>query len=325
MRKVPAKVAQTVAVVVCNGVTPFEFAVACEVFGIDRSELHRPWYRFLVCAAQPPPLTAATGFSVDTVHGLDSLHGADTIVVPADGRVGEGVPELLEALRHAHSRGARILSLCSGAFTLAAAGLLDGRPATTHWMYAEELARRYPKVEVDPGVLYVDDGDLLTSAGTAAGIDLCLHVVRLDFGAEVANAVARRMVAPRHRDGGQAQFIAEPLAHLPPTDPFAETLAWTEEHLDQPVTVEDLARRAAMSPRTFARRFKTAMGTTPHRWLLRQRVLLAQRLLETTDHPIELIAGHCGFGTGANLRQHFRRLVRTTPNAYRRTFGPTAS
>ena len=320
LRKKAASRRKTVAAVVCNGVSPFEFAVACEVFGLDRSELGVPWYRFLVCAAEPPPVTTPMGFTIDTPHGLGALRRADTIVVPADNRHGEELDELLEALRRAHARGAHILSVCTGAFALAAAGLLDGRRATTHWMHAEELARRYPKVKVDPDVLYVDDGDILTSAGTAAGIDLCLHVVRQDFGAEIANAVARRMVVPPHRDGGQAQFIDEPLPDLPGADPFVGTLSWMGEHLDQPVTVDDLARRSAMSPRTFARRFRATTGTTPHRWLLRHRVLFAQRLLESTDQPVELIARRSGLGTAANLRQHFHRFVLLSPSDYRRRF-----
>jgi transcriptional regulator GlxA family with amidase domain len=210
--------------------------------------------------------------------------------------------------------------VCTGAFILAAAGLLDGRTVTTHWAHADDLARQYPLVDVNPDVLYVDDGDILTSAGTAAGIDLCLHVVRQDFGAEIANSVARRMVVPPHRDGGQAQFVDEPLPDLASSDPFTETLVWIQEHLDQPISVEHLAQLAAMSPRTFARRFRATTGTTPHHWLIRQRVLLAQRLLETTDHSVELVASRCGFGTATNLRQHFQRLVCTTPNGYRRTF-----
>ena len=289
--------------VVCNGVSPFEFAVACEVFGSDRSDLGVPWYRFLVCAAQPPPITTQAGFTISTAHGLEGLRRADTIVVPANARQGENVEELLDGLR-----------------TLAAAGLLDGRRATTHWRQADELARLYPNVRLDPGVLYVDDGDILTSAGTAAGIDLCLHVVQQDFGAEVANAVARRMVVPPHRDGGQAQFVDAPIPDLPFAEPFNETLVWIQGHLDQPISVEDLAQRSAMSPRTFARRFRATTGTTPHRWVVGQRVLFAQRLLETTELPVELIASRSGFGTATNLRQHFQRLVRTSPHAYRRTF-----
>jgi transcriptional regulator GlxA family with amidase domain len=203
---------------------------------------------------------------------------------------------------------------------LTAAGLLDGRRATTHWMHVDEMARRYPEVRLEPGVLYVDEGDVMTSAGTAAGIDLCLHVVRLDFGAEVANAVARRMVVPPHRDGGQAQYVEAPMPALAGSDLFSGTMAWMQEHLDEPMTVEDLAERAAMSPRTFARRFRATTGTTPLQWLLRQRVLLAQPLLETTDEPVELVAQRCGFGSAAGLRQHFRRALSTSPLVYRRAF-----
>jgi transcriptional regulator GlxA family with amidase domain len=314
----------SVAAVVCHGVAPFELAVACEVFGIDRSDLGVPWYRFSVCAAEPPPIRASVGgFTIDTPYGLDEVVRADTVVVPAWGadRLDEEPPPgLLDALRTAHARGARILSVCSGAFVLAAAGLLDGRRATTHWMHSEELARRYPAVRVEPGVLYVDEGDVMTSAGTAAGIDLCLHIVRLDHGAEIANAVARRMVVQPHRDGGQAQYVEAPVPSLAGSDLFSATLTWMTENLDQPVTVEDLAERAAMSPRTFARRFRATTGTTPLQWVVRQRVVLAQRLLETTDEPVERIAERCGFGTAAGLRLHFRRSLATSPQAYRRTF-----
>jgi transcriptional regulator GlxA family with amidase domain len=314
----------TVATVICHGVAPFEMAVPCEVFGIDRSELGVPWYRHRVCAAEPPPIRSSMGFTIDTPFGLDEVVKADTVVVPAWGPAqldDDPPPALLEALRTAHRRGARILSVCSGAFVLAAAGLLDGRRATTHWMHAEALAARYPQVEVDADVLYVDNGDVMTSAGTAAGIDLCLHVVRLDFGAEIANAVARRMVVPPHREGGQAQFVEAPVtAGEPGSDRFAATLEYMLEHLDQPLSVEGMAERAAMSPRTFARRFRATTGTTPGQWLVRQRVLLAQRLLEITDDPVELIALRCGFGTAAGLRLHFRRVLATSPLVYRRTF-----
>src|SRR5579859_367444 len=320
MRKNPAKKRHTVAAVVADGLSPFEFAVACEVFGVDRSEdAGVPWYRFVVCAANRLPVTTTCGFTIDISHGLEVLRRADTIVVPASG-TGEHNEELLEALRQAHARGARIMSVCTGAFVLAAAGLLDGRPATTHWMHADDLARRYPRVRLDPGVLYIDDGDILTSAGTAAGIDLFLHVVRLDHGAEIANTVARRMVVPPHRDGGQAQFVDQPLPDLAPGDPFAQTMVWVQEHLGEALSVNDLAARSAMSPRTFARRFRATAGTTPHQWLLRQRVGLAQRLLETTDLSVDLIAERCGLGTATNMRQHFQRIVRTSPHAYRRTF-----
>ena len=315
-----ARKRRTVAVLAFENVAPFELAVPCEVFGIDRSDIASPWYRFMVCAVESPVRTSI-GFTIDTPYGLDDLERADTIVVPAGTGVSKQAPEaMLEALRRANRRGARIMSVCSGAFVLAEAGLLDGRRATTHWAHAEELARRYPDVKVDPKVLYVDDGDILTSAGTAAGIDLCLHVVRLDYGAEVANAVARRMVVPPHRDGGQAQYVDQPIPFGPGDDLLGDLLTWMVEHLEEQLAVEDLARRAAMSPRHFARRFRAVTGTTPHQWLLGQRVLLAQRLLETTDEPIELVADRCGFGTAANLRQHFSRIVGTSPASYRRTF-----
>jgi len=314
----------TVAAIVANGLSPFEFAVACEVFGIDRSaDLGVPWYRFLVCSAGPGPVITATGFSITAPHDLKALRRADTIVVPVSGRSKDPSEELLSELRRAHSRGARLLSVCTGAFTLAAAGLLDGRRATTHWKHTEELARRFPEVKVDPDVLYVDEGDIMTSAGTAAGIDLCLHVVRLDYGAEIANRVARSMVVAPHRDGGQAQFVHAPVPDLDAGDPFAATMVWVQAHLDEPLAVSELARRSAMSPRTFARRFRATTGTTPHHWMLRQRVLLAQRLLETTTMPIDLVASRCGLGTATNLRQHFQRIVRTSPQAYRRTFQPS--
>ncbi|MDQ3756810.1 MAG: transcriptional regulator FtrA [Actinomycetota bacterium] len=311
----------TVAALVPRRVSPFELAVACEVFGIDRSELVSPWYRFMVCAAEPPPLVTDMGFTIDTPYGLADVRKADTVIVPAGIRADQEPPEpMLEALRAADKRGARILSVCTGAFVLAAAGLLDGRRATTHWMHADLLAERYPNVKVDPKVLYVEDGNVMTSAGTAAGIDLCLHVVRLDHGAEVANAVARRMVVPPHREGGQAQYVDQPVASSDGDGLLTDLLTWMEEHLDEPLSVEDLARRAAMSPRHFARRFRAVTGTTPHHWLLTQRVLYAQRLLERTDQSVELIASRCGFGSAANLRQHFQRVVGTSPAAYRRTF-----
>ena len=320
-----ARKPHTVAALIGNEVAPFELSVPCEVFGIDRSELVSPWYRFIVCAAGERPVrTSIGGFTVDTPFGLEDAARADTVVVVPqhwqDQPTDPERPRILETLRTAHRRGARIMSMCTGAFLLAEAGLLDRRPATTHWMYTDELARRYPKVKVDPRVLYVDDGDILTSAGTAAGIDLCLHIVRQDHGAEVANAVARRMVVPPHRDGGQAQFVDSPVAACPAEDPLSDVIDWMTEHLDRPLSVEQLARRASMSPRTFARRFRAATGTTPHQWLLSQRILLAQRLLETTDEAVERIAEQCGFGTAAALRVHFQRAVATSPNAYRRTF-----
>ena len=311
------------AVVIFDRIPLFEMAVPCEVFGTDRSDMGLPNYRLMVCAAEEGPLRSSLGFTVEADYGLEGLREAQTIVVPALGmcNIDNPVPEpLISGLWQAYERGARIVSLCTGAFVLAAAGLLDGRRATTHWMNAGELARRFPKVEVDPDVLYVDEGQILTSAGTAASIDLCLHLVRLDRGAEVANMFARRMVVPPHRDGGQAQYIQTPLPENPDAGLLAETLTWARENLDAPLTVAGMARRACMSSRTFARRFKEVTGTTPLRWVLEQRVLAAQCRLETSGASIEEIAGECGFGTGATFRLHFKRVVGVSPTDYRGTF-----
>jgi transcriptional regulator GlxA family with amidase domain len=320
VRKDPAK-AHTVALLVDDGFSPLEFSVACEVFGFDRSDLGVAWYRLLVCGAHPGPIAAAVPFHLVAPYGLEGLRAADTIVVPPIDRESPPIDEaVLDELRRAHQRGVRLISLCTGAFVLARAGVLDGKTATTHWRHSQQLAAEYPLVRVDRDVLYVDEGDVLTSAGSAASMDLCLHVVRCDLGAEVANRLARRCVVPPHRDGGQAQFVEEPFTAVAAGDAFADTLGWAQEHLDEPMAVEDLARRAAMSPRSFARRFRAATGTSPHRWLISQRVLLAQRLLETTELSIEQVAWRCGLGTSANLRLHFSSLVRASPAAYRRTF-----
>jgi AraC family transcriptional regulator, transcriptional activator FtrA len=311
----------TVALVVFDRISPFEMAVPCEVFGADRSDMGLPNYRFLVCAAEEGLLRTDAGFGIVAPYGLDGLREAQTVVVPAWRDVEEAPPtELADALRRSYKRGARIVSLCSGSFVLAAAGLLDGRRATTHWMYAGTLADRFPEVDVDPNVLYVDQGQILTSAGTAAGIDLCLHLVRLDHGAEVANAFARRMVVPPHRDGGQAQYVRMPVAESSEEEPLRETLEWASANLGRPLTVADMAHHARMSERTFARRFREATGTTPLRWVLRQRVLAAQRRLESSEDPVERVAQDCGFGTGATLRLHFGREVGVSPTRYRGTF-----
>jgi AraC family transcriptional activator FtrA len=314
-----------VAALVGSPVAPFELGVAHEVFGIDRSEYADPWYRFRVIGAfgQTIPVSGGGGWSITTPYTLDDLAEADTILLPVWPDWDKPAPpELLDMLRDAHARGARLVSVCTGAFLLAQTGLLDGRRATTHWMYTDALAERHPAVEVDRDVLFVDAGDgLYTSAGTGAGIDLCLHIVRLDHGAEVANKVARRMVVPPQRDGGQAQFVDAPVPDDVADDPIAATIDWAIAHIDEPMTVDQLARRAMLSPRSFARRFRAATGTTPMQWLLRQRVFHAQRLLETTDLPVERVAERCGFGTATALRVHFRRLVGTTPMSYRRTFG----
>jgi transcriptional regulator GlxA family with amidase domain len=310
-----------VAAVVLHGVHPFELGVACEVFGLERPELGVPWYEFRVCAAEPPPLRTEAGFLLDTPHTLADLEDADTLVFTHWRAPEEPVPPaLIAAVRAAHARGARLLSICSGVFVLAAAGVLDGQPATTHWKYTEALAAQYPSIDVQQDVLYIDNGQVLTSAGTAAGIDLCLHVVRLDYGAEIANAVARRMVVAAHREGGQAQFIEQPVLAQADDDALGAAAAWALAHLDAPITVEQLAARACMSPRTFARRFRASYGTTPYRWLLAQRLVLARRLLETTGRSVELVAEQAGFGTAAALRVHFRRSVATSPVSYRRVF-----
>lgn len=314
----------TVATIVCDGATPFEFAVASEVFGIDRSDLGVPWYRHMLCSATGEPIEAFGGITVGTPFGLADAEQADTIIV-APTRSRDFPDELLRFLVRAHQRGARLVSLCSGSFILAEAGLLDGRTTTTHWMHAEEFRARHPDIGLDPAVLYIDDGDILTSAGTAASIDLCLHLVRCDFGAEVANGVARRMVVPPHRDGGQAQYVDHPIDDLPGSELFSDAIEWAEANLGEPITVDALAARAAMSPRTFARRFSATTGTTPHQWLTHQRVNMARRLLESTDASIERIATDAGFGSATNLRSHFQRLVKTTPTQYRRTFGGTSS
>jgi AraC family transcriptional activator FtrA len=312
-----------VVALVTHGVAPFELGVACEVFGLARPEIIDPWpYDFLLASPDQPPVRTNAGFSLSDIEPLRALDRADTIVIPAWASAGTTppTPEVIDALQRAHKRGTRLLTVCSGAFALAHAGLLDGRRATTHWRYADQLAAQFPAIDVDPDVLYVDEGQILTSAGTAAGIDLCLHVVRSDHGVTIANAVARRMVVPPHRDGGQAQFVEAPIDIDGESDPLAATLDWALEHLDEPLTVETLARRALMSPRTFARRFRAATGTTPLQWVLRQRISSAQRMLETSDVPIEVIAQRIGFGSAAVLRTHFRRVVGTPPLAYRRTF-----
>ncbi|MEM7357378.1 MAG: helix-turn-helix domain-containing protein, partial [Acidobacteriota bacterium] len=262
---------------------------------------------------------ATGGLQVSAPVGLEPLTQAGTIVLPGWRDLAEQPPaELLDALVAAYERGARLLSVCSGAFVLAATGLLDGRRATTHWRYADELARRYPAIEVDPSVLYVDEGSLLTSAGSAAGLDLCLHLVRRDFGAAVANSVARRLVVPPHRDGGQAQFIDAPIDAS--ENGLAELLDWARQRLDQAHSTESLARQAHISPRTLARRFRDTMGSTPHQWLRRERVARAREYLEETDWDLERIAQRCGFGEAQLLRLHFSRLVGTTPSQYRKTF-----
>ena len=312
---------RTVAVVVHAGVTVFELGVACDIFGDAWSAtLGVPWYRLLVCGVTAGPVATDSGFQVLPACGLERVREAGTVIVLPSVAFEQVPAELPGVLRQARARGSRIVSLCTGAFALGAAGLLDGRRATTHWEECALLARRYPAAKVDPDVLFTDEDGILTSAGSAASIDLCLHLVRTDHGTEIATQLARQLVVPPQRDGGQAQYIDAPMPDHDSSGLFAGTLDWLQEHLAEPVTIEDLAVRAAMSPRTFARRFLASTGTTPYRWLLRQRIQLAQRLLETTDLPVDRVARASGFSTAANLRKHFSRAVRTSPQAYRRTF-----
>jgi AraC family transcriptional activator FtrA len=311
---------QKVAALVCDGLCTFEFAIVVEVFGLPRPELPVDWYRFSVCSLERTPLRATGGVKVVVASGLSALRGAGTIVIPGWRNPDEPPPPaLLHALRRAHSRGVRLMSICSGVFVLAAAGLLDGKRATTHWRYVERLRARYPRIHVEPDVLYVDEGSILTSAGSAAGIDLCLHVVRTDYGAEIANQVARRLVVPPHRDGGQAQYVREPIRNRDTTG-LAPTLEWAVGRLRHGLSVADLARRAGMSMRTFARRFVDETGTTPHRWLTHQRLIAAQRRLEVTAESIDRVAEAVGFETAETLRFHFRRAFGVSPTSYRKRF-----
>ncbi|MEU7531469.1 helix-turn-helix domain-containing protein [Saccharothrix sp. NPDC042600] len=308
---------RTVAVAATDGMLHFELALAYEVFGSAPAALPGPWYDVTVCGTRP---VRVGRFLVEPDHGLDALARADTVIVPALADVDADPPaDLVEAVRAAHDAGARVVSLCTGVFALAAAGLLDGLRATTHWAHTDQLAARYPEVTVDPDVLYVDNGTVLTSAGKAAAMDLCLHLVRRDHGSAVANVVARRLVVPPHRAGGQAQFVTTP---VPDRDdhPLADLLPWIMARLDQPLTVEDLARRANLSSRHLARHFQAVTGTTPLKWLMAQRIRRAQELLETTDDNVDTIAAAAGMGTATTLRRHFHRALGVPPDTYRRTF-----
>jgi len=316
---------QKVAVLALDGIAPFELGTLCEVFGTDRTADGFPPYEFQLCSVDGGPVRTSSGFELTPHADLTPLAYADLVAVPAH-PIGSVVPEAAAAaLRDAHERGAIVLSVCSGAFLLGEAGLLDGRECTTHWKYADELQRRFPKAKVDPRVLYVDDGNLLTSAGTAAGIDLCLHLVRREQGTALATKLARRMVVPPHRDGCQAQYVDIPLPEEPDAPTLSPLLQWISENLGQPHTVESLATSVYMAPRTFARRFKAETGATPHDWLTTQRVLLARRVLEETDLGIDTVATRCGFGDAAAMRHHFAKRLGVTPQAYRSTFRPVAA
>ncbi|MDM4762719.1 helix-turn-helix domain-containing protein [Galbitalea sp. SE-J8] len=306
-----------------DGVAPFEFGVVCEVFGIDRTAMGGPVFDFHIATADPGPVRTSLGFAMTIENDLAIAADADLVAVPAHalGRVDE---RYLTVIRDAVDRGAWVLSVCSGAFALAQAGVLSGKRATTHWMHTDRLARQHPDIEVDPDVLFVQEGRIVTSAGTAAGIDAALHVVRQEFGAAVTNVIARRMVIPPQRDGGQAQFIASPVADRC-ADSLASTVEWMLENLEQELTIEQLSRRALMSTRTFARRFRADVGATPAAWLNRQRIIRAQQLLEQSDLGLEQIAQRCGFGAAAVMRHHFLKVLQTTPQAYRRAFGARES
>ncbi|WP_093156683.1 GlxA family transcriptional regulator [Saccharopolyspora antimicrobica] len=311
---------RSVAAVVLDDVAPFELGVLCEVFGLDRTADGVPPVDFRICGQRPgEPVRTSVGMQVVPPHGLDELARADVVAVPAAQIRDHYPPEVLDGLRAAAARGATLLSVCSGAFLLGAAGLLDGRRCTTHWYHAAEFRRRFPTAQLDPDVLYVDDGDVVTSAGTAAGIDACLHLVRRELGSTAAMRIARRMVVPPQRDGGQRQFVDLPVPDCTGAS-LEPVLAWMRETLDVEHNVAGLAARARMSPRTFARRFVAETGTTPNQWLATQRILHARRLLEDTELGIEQIARECGFSTAALLRHHFRRIVGVPPRDYRRTF-----
>jgi transcriptional regulator GlxA family with amidase domain len=307
----------SLALAVTDGMLHFELSMAYEVFEAAPDGVTVPWYDVTVCGSAA---VRVGRFRLEPDQGLDGLRHADTVIVPGWADLDVDPPaELVDAVRAAHEAGARVASLCTGAFVLAAAGLLDGKQATTHWAHTDVLAARHPRVDVDPDVLYVDNGSVLTSAGKAAAMDLCLHLVRQDHGSAVANAVARRLVVPPHRAGGQAQFVAAP---VPTRDdhPLGALLPWVVERLDRPLTVEDLARQARMSSRHLGRRFRETTGTTPLQWLLTQRIRRAQELLEATDDSVDAIATATGMGTATTLRRHFNRTVGVPPDSYRRTF-----
>jgi transcriptional regulator GlxA family with amidase domain len=327
MCKNPAMTARhRIAVLALPDVVAFDLGVPAQVFSAARDAAGRRYYEVRTCTPDGGPVATVAGFAAVPEYDLSLLASVDTVIVPGvhgDSATLHGTPEVRAALRDAHNRGTRVMSICTGAFLLAAAGLLDDRPATTHWAHADAFRARYPRVKLDPDVLFVDDGDILTSAGVAAGIDLCLHVVRRDHGSEVANHAARRCVVPPWRDGGQSQFIERPLPASGDAT-TGPTRAWALDRLDRPLDLAVLAGHARMSVRTFTRRFREETGMSPGRWLLRQRVELARRLLEGTDLPIERVAVQAGFGTATSLRQHLHAAVGVSPAAYRRTFRTVA-
>ncbi len=309
------------AILAFEGINPFHLSVPCIVFRPDAHNSQVPNFKVKVCAVDSSPIQTNVGFSIHATHTLADLRDVETVIVPSWRDTSELPPKaLLDALRKAHQRGARIVSFCLGAFVLAAAGLLDGRRATTHWKWADELAERYPRIDVEPDVLYVDEGDIVTAAGCAAAIDCCLHLVRTQHGAEVANHIARRLVVSPFRQGGQAQFIEQPVFSSVEPDRLSQVMDWMTQNLGTAHTLDGLAERALMSRRTFTRRFRQVTGTTVGQWLLNQRLALAQRVLETTDKPIEIVAETAGFASPAIFRRCFGQAFGIKPSVYRREF-----
>jgi transcriptional regulator GlxA family with amidase domain len=316
----PQESSHRVVVIVDENSNPFELGCATEVFGLHRPEIGRDLYDFRLCAPEPGTLMRDGFFTLTGVADLDAAEDADTLIVPNRPDVDlPRRPAVLDAIRRAHTRGARLIGFCSGAFTLAEAGVLDGRRATAHWQWADDFRTRFPAVHLETDVLFVDDGDILTSAGSAAALDLGLHVVRRDHGAEIANSVSRRLVFAAHRDGGQRQFVERPVPDLP-DESLAPVLAWAQQRLDTALTVADLAARAAVSPATLHRRFQAQLGTTPLAWLTGERITLARRLIELGEQRFDVVARRTGLGTAANLRTVMRRETGLTPSAYRRRF-----
>ena len=314
-----------IAAAIYNGLAGFEYGIVAEVFGLERPGLGVDWYEFLPCRVEPGPLHSNHSLEIDPPGTLADLAGADTVLIPSWRDPLERPPEpFLEAVLEAHAQGARLVTVCTGAFVLAHAGLLDGRQATTHWLHAETLRREFPEVRVDEDALYVHDDHISTSAGSAAGLDLCLALVREDFGITVANKVARRLVAPVHREGGQSQYVEQ--ARVEPEDQgFGPVLDRMAARLDQPLSIEEVAKQAGFSLRTFQRRFRDQTGLSPHHWLIQQRIGKARELLETTDFSVEQVATRSGLGSAANLRKHLGRHLGTTPRAYRSAFRAEAS
>lgn len=311
----------TIAVIAFEGLSPFHLSVPCIVFGDDLLKLGAPRYRLLICGENIGPVRTMSGFNIDVEHDLSLLEEADTVILPAWRDPKERPSKaLIEALKDAHARGTRIVGLCLGTFILAEAGLLDGRAASTHWAWADEFKERYPHIALNQDALYIDEGDILTSAGTAAAIDCCLHIVRNDYGAEIANRIARRLVVAPHRHGGQAQYIEKPLPKTADADQLDATINWAMAHLNEPLSLERLADRAGMSLRSFTRNFRKKTGDTFTQWLLNHRLAAAQRLLETSSCSIDNVAELAGFGSTVSLRQHFTRAFSIPPASYRRQF-----